>query len=196
MTAPDRPQLTHEQAWLAGAARAALEASRDDTDPETLAFHCGALEIHVQRLLGIIAELTGETPAVSMCAARVPGGEHGGFFTCTLGAGHGGRHEAHGASPLPVWGDGDTAAGYDEGGAAEYIDDEEENGEGQYRNRMACGDSLWDEEQYAEGAVMHCPRHGATVAITELQWLAEHPAEPIGFIVAEDADDENGGERP
>jgi hypothetical protein len=58
---------------------------------------------------------------------------------------------------------------------------------------MACGDSLWDEQKYAEGAPMHCPRHGATSAITEEEWLADHPAEPIGFLVAEEADDENGG---
>ena len=72
---------------------------------------------------------------------------------------------------------------------AEYIEDDGED-EGQFRNRMACGDSLWDFEEHAEGTSLHCPRHGATSAITEEQWLAEHPAEPIGFLAAKEADDE------
>jgi hypothetical protein len=60
---------------------------------------------------------------------------------------------------------------------------DEDDLEGQYRNRLACGDSLWDYEQYPEGAPVHCPRHGATSAITDEQWLADHPAEP-GFVPA------------
>jgi hypothetical protein len=84
---------------------------------------------------------------------------------------------------MPAVNDGDEPEG----------DEEDPAEDGQYRNRMACGDSLWDEEQHAEGAAMHCPRHGATSAITEEQWLADHPAEPIGFLVAEEAGDEDGG---
>ena len=73
------------------------------------------------------------------------------------------------------------------------VDEEDPAEEGMHQNRMACGDTLWDYEEYAEGAAMHCPRHGATSAITEEQWLAEHPAEPIGFLAGEEADDEPGG---
>ncbi|MGA2826526.1 MAG: hypothetical protein ABSF03_10420 [Streptosporangiaceae bacterium] len=62
-------------------------------------------------------------------------------------------------------------------------DDEEE---GQFRTRMACGDSLWDEEKYPEGAAMACPRHGATTAITEERSQADHPPEPYGCILPED----------
>ena len=54
-----KPELTEHQAWLAGAAQAALEASRDDTDPGNCPRHLGMLEIHVQRLLEVIDELTG-----------------------------------------------------------------------------------------------------------------------------------------
>jgi hypothetical protein len=88
----------------------------------------------------------------------------------------------------------DLSAVLEPGGSAPLIGgDEDDEEEGQSRNRMACGDSLWDEEKYAEGAAMHCPRHGATSAITEEQWLSEHPAEPIGFLAGEEAGDEPGG---
>lgn len=40
-----------------------------------------------------------------MCPATI------GNLICTLDRGHTGRHEAHGASPLPVWDDGDTEFG-------------------------------------------------------------------------------------
>lgn len=63
---------------------------------------------------------------------------------------------------------------------------DEDEEEGRFRTRMACGDSLWDEEKYPEGAAMQCPRHGATTAITEAQWQAEHPPEPYGYILPED----------
>lgn len=85
-----------------------------------------------------------------------------------------------------------------EAGELDASEMDEEDEEGQFRNRMACGDSLWDEEQYPEGAAMHCPRHGATSAITEEQWLADHPAEPQDEPEPEDYDpgpecDDQGG---
>ena len=50
-----------------------------------------------------------------------------------------------------------------------------------YDTRMACGDTLADAAPYGEGAPMWCPRHGETTAITEAQWLEEHPAEPVTY---------------
>ena len=44
------------------------------------------------------------------CEQRGPGGH----FLCALAAGHGGYHEAQGASPLPTWLDGDTEFTYRE----------------------------------------------------------------------------------
>jgi hypothetical protein len=51
-------------------------------------------------------QLPGERSTGSLCPATVQS-RHGQYI-CTLDAGHTGQHEAHGASPLPVWHDGDT----------------------------------------------------------------------------------------
>lgn len=69
-----------------------------------------------------------------------------------------------------------------EGGYPDVAEDDET--EGLYETRMACGDSLADAAPYAEGAPMWCPRHGETTAITPEQWLGlttvEHEAYPAG----------------
>lgn len=43
------------------------------------------------------------------CEAHSPGSN---YYVCTLDAGHDGRHEGGGATPLPAWSDGDTKVGY------------------------------------------------------------------------------------
>jgi hypothetical protein len=51
-------------------------------------------------------QLPGKGSMDSLCPATIPS-RHGEYI-CTLDAGHAGQHEAHGASPLPVWHDGDA----------------------------------------------------------------------------------------
>jgi hypothetical protein len=49
-----------------------------------------------------------------------------------------------------------------------------------YDTRMACGDTIADTAPIDPGTPLHCPRHGATAAISDKQWLAEHPPEIVG----------------
>lgn len=60
-----------------------------------------------------------ERMLAKFCCSRVPAGcpaeipsENGGVWKCTVEGEHD-RHEADGASPLPVWYDGDTEASYE-----------------------------------------------------------------------------------
>jgi hypothetical protein len=41
-----------------------------------------------------------------ICQAEASDGDS--HWVCTLDDGHTGSHEAHGASPLPIWGDDDS----------------------------------------------------------------------------------------
>lgn len=53
------PHLNHGQAYDVDVARRALLASQSETDVDRYAYHCGALEVVVEQLLAVIAELTG-----------------------------------------------------------------------------------------------------------------------------------------